>query len=578
MKIIKYIMLFIVVFSLSACAAGLNSLSENESGGDIESGDDTESGGTSTTYFSLSGQEFPTDGAANIVLDYNAIGLVLPDGMTIDGDSVSSETFILSDADSVSPIISPATSVVGRFDYSYEFDCETGPCTGLAFIPHENLEAGAEYTVRLVSGENGIRGTNGEVLEEDITWSFTTPDLYFIESYPNSKFNAGIELLDGKTLVTGFRQQIFEGDINPWLVSLESDGSTYAQNTDPFPAGIDGKIYTTVIHEGTLYVAGFFGTQPLGSNGGDLWVGAYNSETLERVTRTTVSDVLNENMRPTGIAISGTHLYVAGGGRFSGSYRGFIYEFNLADLSLTNTFTYNPLGLSNTFYNIISYDDSLFILGYGNLTEVNTESYILKMDYDFNVLSYHSDLTDGVGGKSYRSMQPHDGAIYTAGMNIDEDSNLYGLITKFNPSDLTVLQEQRVFNNVSDQYPWQGLYDLTITDDDIMYVTGSMWLSGTSGGDDMQSYGFVGKYTTDMEELDTNTFPHRRYVNSDVLYVIAERIMVDNIGNVQLFGFAQEYSSIDGGNIIMVGDPILHPFQIKLDRNLNIGGGMIDLD
>ncbi len=574
MKIIKNITFLLLILSLSACAAGLQGLS----GDNIEIGDDVEIG--DTTYLNIAGQEFPPNGTDNIVLDYGAIGLILPDGITIDEDSVSPETFTLSGDDIASTSISFATSVTGSFDYSHEFQCETGPCIGLAFIPGENLAAGARYTVRVVSGENGIRGSNGEILAEDIVWSFTTPRLYFVDSYTDSKFSDAVERSDGRSLVTGYKN--LDGSINPWLIVMNEDGSTYAQNTDPFD-GMDGRIEVSTIHDGVLYVAGYYDTEVSGAGatsglGGHLWAGAYNPDTLERIERVTIYNELNV-LQPMGIATSDTHLYVAGYGNFNDLEDAFIYEFNLNDLSAEpRTFQFNAVGNMQMFKSIFLHDGYVFVMGYGGITEEN-QGYILKIDpSNFTIVESITDSVTRQDAKIYRSIELHDGVIYAVGFQVD-DSIIHGLISALDPDDLSIIRERRIFDEGIDGYGRQGLHALAITDDGTIYVAGSMWSNDSIPGTQLRGYGFIGKYNLQLTELDSNTFAHDKFSGWDAVYIVADRIVVESSGCVQLFG-STFVDTIYGGNVLIPGglDAITHPFQIKLDSNLNVGGGTLDLD
>ena len=545
MKVLKTIISLIMVLSLSACMAGLNNL--NESGSNLESDGEDSGGsnnGTDETYITFTGQSFPEDGTDNIVLDYGAIGIVIPDGIVIDADSVTLDTFILTGVGNTATSISPATAITGNFNHSYEFECDTGPCTGLAFIPSENLPAGTEFSARLVSGENGIRGINGERLEEDIVWSFKTPDLYFAESYPNSKFHSGNVLSSGKTIVTGYKD--FDGMTAPWFMLMEQDGSIYDQVTDPF-ADMDGAIYPSIIHDGILYAAGIYGERPLDHDGANLWVGAYDVNTLEQIIRVTGIGP-SDDLRPVAIAISNGNLYVAG--RRKDLNDGFIYEFDLEDLSLTNTY-FRPF---TNFHNIIPYENLLILTG-----DQNTNDFIFKMDLDFNITdsSTHPHIDDP-DGRIYRVVKLYDDFLYAVGAAREEDDGITGLIVKIDPSDLSVVSEYKIADYTYNIAVMQGLHDVIMDDDNVLYVAGSTGISGNLDEGNLIVHGFVGKYTTNLTELDRNTFSYNQYTT-------AERIAVDDDGCVKLYGFG-------------VDPPNVTPFQMKLDSNLNIGGGTINLE
>jgi len=552
MKSIKNITILLIALSLSACTAGLEGLSDGE--GDMGSGG---GGGSSGGYLTFTGQEFPSDGASNIVLNYNAIGIVVPDGITIDESSVTSATFILTESDGASSSISPATAVTGTFDHQYEFECESGPCEGLALIPTEHLSAKSEYEVRLISGENGIRGTGGELLEEDITWSFTTPDLYFIESYPNSKFSEVIALPNGRTIITGKRD--LAGAINPWIISMNEDGSVHDQIVETFPGGADGNITAAMLHDGTLYVAGWSSNAPLNIDGGDIWVGAYDPYTLERIHRTTVVEA-DRNLRAIRIMVEDDQLYVVGGGENGPNYLAIIYTFDLEDLSSTSTYSFNPAPASEIYFaDIISYDGSLFVTGHGKAISDEDEAFILEINPDSGEIinSHTATSTPDPNGRAYISMKLRDDLIYLTGTQMDGSGNFYGLLATFDPSAMEIINERKVFDIGSDDYFLEGVYDIVITDDGTIYVGGSMWISGTIAGGDLIAHGFVGEYTTDLTEIDTYSFPYKTYT-------FVERLGIDGSGCVRLLGFA-----IDGADYT--------PFQYKLDLDLNPWDLIIDL-
>lgn len=165
--------------------------------------------------------KLPENGAVDVPLDTEILAFF---DLSLDATTINSNTVLLSESATGIPIAPLSVT------WSPELN-------RVSFIPSK-LEYSTGYTIRLVSGPSGIADINGNTLEADYSWTFTTIseplDADFMVSDQNPEVGESISFLD-----------ISSGNPISWLWDF-GDGSTSNEQNPTYFYSTSGTFTVTL--------------------------------------------------------------------------------------------------------------------------------------------------------------------------------------------------------------------------------------------------------------------------------------------------------------------------------------------